>query len=88
MKLETGMVVSKGLAFVVVGFCAPMATALAQYANTDTWPTRIVWVVIVISAITGAANAYISYVSGSFSDYMTERKKSGDTNFFPKPPEK
>lgn len=82
MKLETSIVILKGLCFALVGFFTPASTALAQYANTGEWPTHIVWVVIFISCCTSGATALLSYLSGSFSDYMAKRATpSGGTQF-------
>jgi len=86
MKLETGIVLAKGLCFVTIGACAPMSTALAQYANTGDWPSRIVWTVIIIASITGGATQLLSFLSGSFTNYMQGRTPTGNTQFISKPP--
>ena len=74
MKLETVIVVTKGLCYFVVGGLAPLSVGLAQWANTGEWPPRIIWIVIIGGCVSGAFNNLLSFLSGSFSDYMASRK--------------
>lgn len=74
MKLNTGIVIIKGLAFVTVGVGTSLATSLAQYVNTGEWPSRIAWWGVVIPACAvAAANSVLSFLSGSFAQYKAER---------------
>lgn len=73
MKLETVVVVAKALCYVMIGFFTPLTVALAQWANSGEWPSRIVWVVIGASCFVGAATQLLSFLSGSYSDYVANR---------------
>lgn len=74
MKLETGIVLSKGFAHIVAGVFLPWTAALAQWIGDGTWPSKIVWVGVILPASAlGGANAWIAFVSGSWADYMKQR---------------
>lgn len=83
MKQDTAIVVTKGFCYVVVGFFTPLSVGLAQWANSGQWPSNIIWVVIGSACATGAATQLLSYLSGSYSDYVKGRAngsaQSGDT---------
>ena len=79
MKIETVIIITKGLCFTVIGFTAPIAAGLAQYANTNEWPSKIVWVVIGIAAVAGGATQLLSFLSGSFSQYMAAKNTDATT---------
>lgn len=86
MKLETGIVLSKGVAHIIAGVFLPWSAALGQWIGDGSWPPRIVWigVILPISAL-GGANAWIAFVSGSWADYMKQRS-NGNTQQFVKQP--
>ncbi len=73
MKLDTGIVLTKGTAFVLAAVCLSLGTALAQWANSKEWPDPIVWVVILCNAAGQGANALISFLSGAYTDYVKGR---------------
>lgn len=78
MKLNTGIIIVKGMAFVAVGVGTSLSTSLAQYVNTGEWPSRIAWWGVVIpSCAVAAANAILSFLSGSFAEYKAERSGNG-----------
>lgn len=85
MKLETAVVATKGGCYVLIGFFTPLTVGLAQWANTGDWPSRIIWVIMGASCMVGAATQLLSFLSGSYSDYMKGR--NGNGNGAPKPPE-
>lgn len=78
MKLNTGIIIIKGLAFVAVGAGTSLSTSLAQYVNTGEWPSRIAWWGVVIpSCVVAGANSILSFLSGSFAQYKAERSSNG-----------
>lgn len=83
MKLETGIIIVKALCFAGIGATAPLATGLAQWADTGQWPPRINWVVIIGICVGSMCNSLLGYLSGSFSDYMAARKTNGTTQVQP-----
>ena len=84
MKLETVILITKGLCYVFIGFTAPLGTALAQWANEGSWPPRINLVVIGGVCIGSAAASLLAFLSGSYNDYIAKRN-GGNTAFFQKP---
>ncbi len=66
MKLDTTVVLTKGLCFVAIGFFTPLTTGLAQWANSHEWPDRLVWVIMGATCAVGAASQLLSYLSGSY----------------------
>lgn len=80
MKLETGIIIVKGLCFVLIGCFTPWAAALAQWVNSGEWPSRIVWVgVIVPASVLGGAGQLLGFLSGSFSAYKQKRENGGES---------
>jgi hypothetical protein len=70
MKIDTIIIISKGLAYVLVGVFSPWIAALAQWANSGTWPERIVWVGVILPlSVIGGGNAWISFTSSSWNTY-------------------
>lgn len=79
MKLDTAVVITKGLCYLAVGAGANLATSLAQWANSGQWPARIQWIVIIVGATVGAATQLLSFLSGSFTTYR-QKKQEEDSN--------
>jgi hypothetical protein len=79
MKLDTGIVISKGSATVISAVCLSFGQALAQWVTDRTWPPGIVWIVIIVIAIGQGANALNSFLSGAFSDYVKGRANGSAT---------
>lgn len=79
MKLESGVIIAKGSCYVIIGGLTPLASALAQWANSGEWPPRIVWVVIASGCIVGGATQLLSFLSGSYSDYAAKRASNGNS---------
>ncbi len=80
LRLHTWIVIFRGIAVLVVGVFSPWAAALAQWANSGTWPDRIVWIGVILpaSAISGFS-ALNAFLSGSFQTYMEKRKQENGT---------
>lgn len=80
MKFDTAEVGVKAACFLTIGFFTPVSTALAQYANTGEWPSRIMWVAIGVGAITGGATQLLSFMSGSYTAYIAGKATNGNSN--------
>lgn len=74
MKLDTAIVIIKGLCYLIVGIFTPWSTALAQWVNSGEWPGRIIWfgVILPASAI-GGASSLLAFLSGSYTQYKASR---------------
>jgi hypothetical protein len=77
MKLETVIVITKGLCFTVMGGLTPLAAGLGQWVDAGTWPPTINWVVIGAGCAVGAATQLLSFLSQSFGDYKIAMKNGG-----------
>jgi hypothetical protein len=74
MKIDTIVIMSKGAAYTLTGFFAPWSAALAQWANSDQWPPRISWVVLITVSIGSACSAWLAFCSGSWKEYRQQMK--------------
>jgi hypothetical protein len=74
IKLETVVILAKAGCFVIVGFFTPLTSGLAQWANSGQWPGPIVWVIMLSSCMVGMGGQLLSFLSGSYSDYIAARK--------------
>lgn len=80
MKADTAIIILKASCYVLIGAGTPMAASLAQWGNSNQWPEKIQWVIILIGATVGGATQLLSYLSGSYSDYVKGRSNgAGDT---------
>lgn len=82
MRLDTFIIITKGLAHVMVGIFTPWMGALAQWINSGEWPGRIVWIGVILPlSVLGAGNAWISFTSGSWREYQQQQKanRTGET---------
>lgn len=85
MKIETGVLIIKGLAVTLIGVFTPWSSSLAQWANSGEWPEKIVWIGVILPAsIIGGMSALSAFLSGAFKTYTD--KRNGDTQFLSKPP--
>ncbi len=74
MKLNTAVIIAKGLCHLIVGVFTPWSAALAQWVNSGTWPERIVWIAIILPASAiGGASALLAFLSGSFTEYKAQK---------------
>lgn len=87
MKLETAVIITKGLCYTIMGGLTPLATGLTQWVDSGEWPPKINWVIIIAGCIVGAATQMLAFLSQSFGDYK-EQIKSGDTVTAQAPPDK
>ncbi len=60
MKLETAVLIAKGLCYLTIGATAPLSSALAQWANDGRWPDGVNWVVIIGLCFGSAASSSLS----------------------------
>ena len=75
LRLETAVVVFKGLAHLIVGVFTPWAAALAQWTNSEQWPAKITWIGVILPAsAVGGCSALLAFLSGSFQTYQRARK--------------
>jgi len=82
-KLETCVVIVKGLCFVTIGVFTPWAAALAQWIGTNSWPEKIVWIGVILPAsAVGGASQLQSFLSGSFTTYRNQKQNGSDTQQF------
>ncbi len=91
MKLDSAIVITKGFCFVLIGAFTPWAAALAQWANSETWPSKIIWVGVILPAsVLGGASQLQAFLSGSFTAYQQKRENGQPPNLPPetKPPDK
>ena len=80
MRLETAIIIFKGICFLTIGVFTPWSAALAQWVNSGTWPEKIVWVGIILPAsAVGGASALQAFLSGSYQTYMDKRKVANTT---------
>lgn len=74
MKLDDFIIITKGAAFMLVGIFTPWSAALAQWINSDIWPSRIIWVGIILPAsVVGGATSWIAFTSGSWKEYRQQK---------------
>ncbi len=73
MSLDTKIILSKGIAYVLIGFFSPWAAALAQWLGTGEWPPAIAWVVIIAASVIGGATQWLSFCSTTWSEYRTQQ---------------
>ena len=75
MKLNTAIIITKGLCYLLVGVFTPWSAALAQWVNSGEWPSKIIWVGVLlpVSAI-GGASSLLAFLSGSFTEYKAQKR--------------
>ena len=84
MNLPTSVVIIKAVGFVGAGICVSLVTNLAQWMNTEVWPSRISWLIIIVGAAGAGFNALLSFLSSAYSDYVQTRA-NGNGNSGPGP---
>jgi len=85
MKTDTAAVIVKGIGLVGSAVCLQLTASLGQWANEDTWPSRINWILIVACAVGAGFNGLVSYMSGSFSTWKQDRQNGSDPSGSSKP---
>lgn len=77
MKLETVIIVLKGMCYLLIGVFTPWTAALAQWANSGEWPSKIVWMgVIVPASVVGGANGLLAFLTTSYGTYKAKLKEN------------
>lgn len=72
--MDTVIVLSKGIAFMVVGIFTPWTAALAQWINSGQLPPRIVWLGVILPlSMVGGGSAWIAFTSGSWKEYRQQK---------------
>lgn len=82
MKPDTIIIAVKAVCYMAIGAGTPTAAALSQWSNSGQWPEKIQWVTILIGAGVGGATQLLSFLSGSYSDYVKGRIGGTDTTQF------
>lgn len=75
MKADTVSVILKGIGFIGGAFLVQFGTSLGQWANTNTWPDKINWVVIWVGALAQACMAMVTFSSGAWSNWRDAVRK-------------
>ena len=71
MKLKTSVVIAKGACHLAVGVFTPWSAALAQWVNSGEWPSKIIWVGVILPAsVIGGGSALLAFLSSSFHEYQ------------------
>lgn len=78
MKIETAVIITKGLCFMVIGGMTPLATGLGQWIDLGQWPPGISWIVIGAGCFVGAATQMLAFLSQSFSNYKIQMRSDGN----------
>ena len=73
MKLDTSILVTKGSCFLLAAVSLQFGQALAQWANSGDHPSTLQWYIIAAGCVGAGANSIISFLSGSYSDYVKAR---------------
>jgi hypothetical protein len=73
MKMETGIVITKGVCAAGGATLLSLSASLGQWANTDVSPSAIEWAMIAGGSV-GAGLATVSaFLSSSFGNYIKSR---------------
>lgn len=82
MKLDSAVLLTKGTCFFLAAVCLQLAQALAQWSNSGEWPSRLQWIIVIAGCVAAGANALLSFLSGSYADFVKGRvngKSTGNT---------
>ena len=75
VRLETAVIVAKGLCYLISGIFTPWAAALAQWTNSGEWPAKITWIGVILPAsAVGGTTALLAFLSSSFTQYQRKRQ--------------
>lgn len=78
-KMDTWVLVIKGVCYVAIGVCTPIGTAITQWANSGETPSTLAWVGIVIGGCVGGATQLIGFLSKSYATYTGKAQSNGTT---------
>lgn len=86
MRADTAIIFIKAFCYCAIGAGTPAGVAVAQWLTDKKVPTTLDWMSVAIGAGVGSATQLLSYLSGSYSDYVKGRAngsaRSGDTTQF------
>ena len=80
IKLDTIVLVAKACCYMILGFFTPLTVGLAQWANSGEFPGPLIWIVMFASCVVGMASQLLSFMSGSYGDYLSSRKSQSNGN--------
>lgn len=84
MKLETTVILTKGICFTIIGGMTPLASGLSQWIEGGTIP-RLNWIVIIAGCFVGAATQMLAFLSQSFGDYKAQIRADAGAPPVPSP---
>ena len=76
MKLETTVILTKGICSVLEGVCLGITAGLAQWATGGDSPSKIAWAVIIASSILNGAAKLQAFLSSSFANYRAKAEQN------------
>lgn len=83
MKADTTIIFLKAACYMMIGAGTPASVAVAQWLTANKNPTLLDWVSVALGAGIGMSTQLLSYLSGSYSDYVKGRANGsaqhGDT---------
>lgn len=86
MSAEKVAVFLKGFGFIVGAILVQLGGSLAQWANSNTWPDKINWTVILVAAGAQGCNAMVTFASGAWAGYRASVRISNGSATPPTPP--
>lgn len=86
MKADTVMVILKGIGFIGGAILAQLAGSLAQWANSNTWPDKINWTLIIVLAAAQGCNSMVTFASGAWSNWRDATRKANGVDNKPTTP--
>lgn len=78
MKWDTTVVIIMATCFAAAGFSASFVNGLAQWLETGKLPPPIVWIVVIVSGIGGAATNLIAFFSRTYGNYQDKKETKQD----------
>jgi len=78
MKLETAIIIAKGLVVLVTASASALVGSLAQWSNESSGPSDIQWIIIIGTTISAGGSALGGFLSSSFGKYLQNRNGKTD----------
>lgn len=76
MKLDSAVIMTKGIAVTLTATLSALVGALSQWSNDPGEPTKIQWIIIVGTSIGAGATALGAFLSNAFGTYVKGRNES------------
>lgn len=73
MKLETLVIITKGIVVTGTAAASALVGSLAQWSNEATGPTKLQWAIIIATAVGAGGTALGGWLSSSFGKYLQNR---------------